>query len=258
MLLGLMYYAFYPENRKIIADKGGIQLVMTHLQKYGSDKDLVKETLSLIWNIACDLDVRKTLNKTNIAELIVKVKDKHYKNEEVNEVADVTLRSLKKEQGTCMDPLVEKCIIKDACTFSVTGNTTYLLQVWYDCFTCNLRSNFGICQSCAIFCHNGHQLSAPKFGRFFCDCGHGEAYNTKKKGVPCGIVKKVEDLGLKRKREKDEDYRKEDSDDDPDPLPLPFPMPLPFPFIQPNFHQTTQSSRDASQPKPKIATLFNT
>jgi len=153
-----------------------------------------------------------------------------------------------------MDPLVEKCIIKDACTFSVTGNKSYLLQVWYVCFTCNLRSNFGICQSCAIFCHNCHQLSAPKFGRFFCDCGHGEAYNTKKKGVLCLIVKKEEELGLKRKREKDEDYRKDDSDDDPNPLPIP----LPFPFITPNFNQTQQQSRVTSQPKPKIATLFNT
>jgi len=241
-----MYYAFYPENRKIIADKGGLVLIESFLQKYGHDKDLVKESLSLIWNVACDLDVRKTLNQMNLSKVIEQVREKHYKNEEVKEVADVTLRNLKKEKGMAMDPLIEMCIIKEACTFSVTGNKSYLLQVWYDCYTCNLRSNFGICQSCANMCHNGHQLSAPKFGRFFCDCGHGEAFNNKKKGVKCLIVKNEAELGLKKKREKDEDYRKQDSDDEPTPdLPRPFNRP------QPN-------QKNSIQPKPKIATLFNT
>jgi len=149
-----------------------------------------------------------------------------------------------------MDPLIEMCIIKDACTFSVTGSKSYLLQVWYDCFTCNLRSNFGICQSCANTCHSGHLLSAPKFGRFFCDCGHGEAYNTKKKGVKCVIVKTETEIGLKKKREKDEDYRRDDdSDDDPPPdIPRPFNLPVPSPT-----HTTTKDTQ-----KPKIATLFNT
>jgi len=72
-VFGLMYYAFYPENRKIIADKGGIEMIMMYLQKYSTDKDLIKEALSLVWNLACDLVVRKMINKTKISELIIQV-----------------------------------------------------------------------------------------------------------------------------------------------------------------------------------------
>jgi len=120
-MFGLMYYAFYDTHRKILSEKGALEIAKHCVEKFGSDKDLVKETLSLIWNLGCDEDVRKLLNSCGWPDLIKQIREKFYKNEEVQEIADVTLRSLKLSKGMAMEPLIEKCIIADACTFSVTG-----------------------------------------------------------------------------------------------------------------------------------------
>ena len=98
-------------------------------------------------------------------------------------MVDVTLRNLSLEKGIAMDPLIEKCILVNACTFCVTGSKSYLLQrhsplstllqcsncqfylSWHDCYTCNLRTRCGICSVCVETCHKGHKISAPKFSR---------------------------------------------------------------------------------------------
>jgi hypothetical protein len=128
--------------------------------------------------------------------------------------------------GIAMDELIEKCIIANACTFCVTGSKTFLLQSWHDCYTCNLRSGYGICSTCvgtyldfclkmAFFsskrlmntplsletCHKGHKISPPKYSRFYCDCGHG---SKTKKGHICRGIKSAAEIGLEKKRERDE------------------------------------------------------
>jgi hypothetical protein len=79
------------------------------------------------------------------------------------------------------------------------------------------------------------------------DCGFGEAFKLKKKGVACVCVKTEAELGLKKKREKDENYRDE-SDDDDDIIPPVDPFGRPKPNNNP---------KRAVGEKPKIATLFN-
>jgi hypothetical protein len=85
-----------------------------------------------------------------MAKIIAELKEKHYKNEEIQEIANVVrpftlssplsfrkviqiffkaLRNLKLAQGMAMEPLIEQCILKESCTFSVTGSKSFLLQV---------------------------------------------------------------------------------------------------------------------------------
>jgi len=109
-------------------------------------------------------------------------------------------------------------VIANSCTFAVTGDKSFLLQMFFDCYTCRLRGGYGICSVCAEVCHKGHSISPPHLGRFFCDCGHG---SKTKKGHKCDCLKTREEIGLSKKREKDEDYKNED--DEPDPFPVPVP-----------------------------------
>jgi len=39
------------------------------------------------------------------------VKERHYSNTEIQELADIAYRNLTLEQGFAMDPLIEKCLI---------------------------------------------------------------------------------------------------------------------------------------------------
>jgi len=189
------------------------------MKKYINEKGLQKEAISLIWNLSCDLDVRALVNSLDAKTIVMLIREHHYKNVEIQELADITLRNLSLEKGNAMDPLIEKCIIANACTFSVTGEKTFLLQSWHDCYTCNLRSGYGICSICVVTCHKGHNISPPKFSRFFCDCGHGAL-----KGKKCNAVKSLQELGLTMRREKDEDYREKDEDPTPDPFFFPGPI----------------------------------
>ena len=47
------------------------------------------------------------------------------------------------------------------------------VQEWFQCRTCSGDRNEGCCVVCARVCHVGHDLAAPRRGRFFCDCGAG-------------------------------------------------------------------------------------
>ena len=44
-------------------------------------------------------------------------------------------------------------------------------QEWYECKTCGIDNGCGVCEVCARTCHRGHNLSAPKNSKFYCDCG---------------------------------------------------------------------------------------
>ncbi|UMM10762.1 hypothetical protein L5515_000390 [Caenorhabditis briggsae] len=56
------------------------------------------------------------------------------------------------------------------CTFKSTGNK-FVTQHWYNCYTCKMIESTGVCSTCAINCHRGHELAYSKKGAFFCDCG---------------------------------------------------------------------------------------
>jgi len=240
-IYGLCHLSHFKENRPIIAEVGGISLLCDIIKDYMTEWQMLKEVLSLVWDMSCDLGVRKLFNDADMPSLIQIVKEKHYSNVELQEVVEVTMRNLSLEKGIAMDPLIEKCILVNACTFCVTGSKSYLLQSWHDCYTCNLRTRCGICSVCVETCHKGHKISAPKFSRFFCDCGHGKLI----KAVKCNAIKDMTQYGLEKKREKDEFY---DSDeDDPGPLPNPF---LPGPKIDDRKRKRETGGR-------KVHTLFD-
>lgn len=67
----------------------------------------------------------------------------------------------------------------DVCTLSYSG-TKGCVQEWYICSTCTGTASKGICASCVIHCHKGHDvcLSPDSPSHFFCDCGTGEMQNS--------------------------------------------------------------------------------
>uniref|UniRef100_A0A7I5E6H0 UBR-type domain-containing protein n=1 Tax=Haemonchus contortus TaxID=6289 RepID=A0A7I5E6H0_HAECO len=58
------------------------------------------------------------------------------------------------------------------CTYAATEKE-FVHQHWYNCHTCKMTDNKGVCSVCAVNCHRGHDLSYSKQGSFFCDCGAG-------------------------------------------------------------------------------------
>uniref|UniRef100_A0A1I7WCF5 UBR-type domain-containing protein n=1 Tax=Heterorhabditis bacteriophora TaxID=37862 RepID=A0A1I7WCF5_HETBA len=54
------------------------------------------------------------------------------------------------------------------CTYSSTEKE-FVQQHWYNCHTCKMTDNKGVCSICAVNCHRGHDLSYSKLGLFFCD-----------------------------------------------------------------------------------------
>uniref|UniRef100_A0A1I7UEM7 UBR-type domain-containing protein n=1 Tax=Caenorhabditis tropicalis TaxID=1561998 RepID=A0A1I7UEM7_9PELO len=67
------------------------------------------------------------------------------------------------------------------CTFKTTGDK-FTSQHWYNCFTCNMMEQTGVCSTCAVNCHRGHLIAYSKKGQFFCDCG----------SQGCGAMKKID------------------------------------------------------------------
>jgi len=57
------------------------------------------------------------------------------------------------------------------CTREVTGQA-YFVQPWYECFTCGLVDNNGLCANCRFGCHNGHDVRFRQVSPFFCDCSN--------------------------------------------------------------------------------------
>ena len=70
----------------------------------------------------------------------------------------------------------------NTCTYGATRDN-YVSQYMFHCLTCNLVGNLGMCASCAIVCHAGHNVPQPTWAAaFFCDCGD---LSVKKKGKVC-------------------------------------------------------------------------
>lgn len=65
---------------------------------------------------------------------------------------------------------IQRCIQKTICTLAATG-TQFEPQKVFQCFSCALDGEVGVCSSCAESCHRGHQLDAGRWSEaFFCDC----------------------------------------------------------------------------------------
>lgn len=87
------------------------------------------------------------------------------------------------------------------CTFKSTGDK-FTNQHWYSCYTCNMMEQTGVCSTCAVNCHRGHDIAYSKKGQFFCDCGsrhcdamkginhHPNSMNALRGQLPGDIVQK--------------------------------------------------------------------
>ena len=59
------------------------------------------------------------------------------------------------------------------CTFRKTkAGEKKLRQVWYNCNTCKMLGDEGICHACAKVCHGNHDVTYADYDcSFFCKCG---------------------------------------------------------------------------------------
>jgi hypothetical protein len=146
--------------RLYMLELGIVDLVLQLLHRYPKEQELVNLVLSLVWALGSSTELREAFRKTDLLQLIKEAEQRFYSDEETRELCDVASRNITNAGASiAMDPFVENCIVHGCCTYAVTGRKSYLMQVWYDCATCNLRSNFGVCQVCAMTCHKGHVLS---------------------------------------------------------------------------------------------------
>ncbi len=188
-------------NRIAAGELGCGELLLAGMRKWPKERELQNMAASSLWNMSCAMPVRVHLrNATDALQVLASLRVTFAKDEEMLEVADVAARNIANAENiVAQDPFIEECILANKCTFSVSGSKNFLLQVWYDCITCNLVSNFGVCQTCRDTCHKGHEVSAPKFSRFYCDCGAGKSAKKSSRVVKCISV----DTTMRKKREKD-------------------------------------------------------
>lgn len=78
-----------------------------------------------------------------------------------------TDKELKKELSSPQDRISTNLAHKICCSYSTPKEFD---QLHYNCFTCDLIDDLGICESCASICHQGHNLSPVNYSQFFCDC----------------------------------------------------------------------------------------
>ncbi len=198
-------------NSDVAAVMGCGELLVAAMRKWPKKRDLQNGCASTLWNMSSSPAARHYLFKsTDALHVLAAMKHAFPKDEEMLELADVATRNITNPDNiVAQDPLIEECILAGKCTFSVSGSKSFLLQVWYDCITCNLVSNFGVCQSCRDSCHKGHEVSAPKFSRFYCDCGAGKSAKKSARVIKCICV----DHAMRKKREKDLGYYDPDEDE---------------------------------------------
>lgn len=97
----------------------GVTFVLTWItHRFSSDRNIDSCVAKLgVKSIAIRSDlnsragVRQELNKHDFKSLFMVVKERHYSNTEIQELADIAYRNLTLTQGFAMDPLIEKCII---------------------------------------------------------------------------------------------------------------------------------------------------
>lgn len=87
----------------------------------------------------------------------------------------------------CMDCYEEKSLAPAACTFAKTG-AEFTIQPFFYCDTCgfNEAAGRGVCEVCAVTCHDGHTLRKGDLENeqgFYCDCGSGDDCKDKCMGV---------------------------------------------------------------------------
>jgi hypothetical protein len=74
--------------------------------------------------------------------------------------------------GNC----VKRCIcggkFSNRCTYRLTKNADSFQKSWF-CYTCGLVGNRGVCESCCLICHQGHELVYAGEQNFVCNCGAG-------------------------------------------------------------------------------------
>lgn len=67
-------------------------------------------------------------------------------------------------------PSIDYCQKNNNCTIKYTKES-FVKQVWYECYTCNLTGDKGCCASCVNTCHRGHDLKKSiNYSEFICDC----------------------------------------------------------------------------------------
>ncbi len=149
-------------NSDVAAAMGCGELLVAAMRRWPKGRDLQNHVASTLWNMSSSHAARLYLReKTAALQVLAALKAAFPKDEELIEVAEVAARNITNpENVVAQDPLIEECILSNKCTFSVTGSKSYLLQVWYDCITCNLVSDFGVCQSCRDNCHKGHEVGS--------------------------------------------------------------------------------------------------
>eukprot|EP01113_Clastostelium_recurvatum_P017231 TRINITY_DN2016_c0_g1_i1.p1 TRINITY_DN2016_c0_g1~~TRINITY_DN2016_c0_g1_i1.p1 ORF type:complete len:808 (+),score=177.71 TRINITY_DN2016_c0_g1_i1:708-3131(+) len=73
------------------------------------------------------------------------------------------------------EPMTERSVAASVsnglCSYKYTDKQ-YACQSWWECRTCNLANDLGVCLVCKNTCHAGHDLvPGARFSQFFCDCG---------------------------------------------------------------------------------------
>lgn len=114
-------------NRLLVGAKG-VELLMAAMRKYPTKQPLVQICCSCLWNLACSVELRPMMRESNVLELLKEAGNRFYNQPELAEVVDAAVRSITNAKAIAMDPVIEDCIIENACTFSVTGNKSFLLQ----------------------------------------------------------------------------------------------------------------------------------
>ena len=67
----LMHYSFRHENRERVAQLGIVETVLKLMQDYSKEAELIKLALSLLWNLSCNLNLRKKMKEqTNILHIV--------------------------------------------------------------------------------------------------------------------------------------------------------------------------------------------
>jgi len=53
---------------------------------------------------------------------------------------------------------------------SSSATTTFVVQPWYECYTCDLTRHRGMCAGCRFQCHRGHNVAFHGVRPALCDC----------------------------------------------------------------------------------------
>jgi len=141
------------QNATIIIQKNQFENNGNNLKIW--TKDDISENIKIPENIQ--------LTENNITENDVQF----WKWRQLNQL---DMDKLQDELKAKFDQEVLSALVFQVCTRSITKQQFHQ-QPWYECLTCGLKDQFGVCYICARTCHKGHKLLAEKISNFYCDCG---------------------------------------------------------------------------------------